>query len=277
MTAMNRRLFISASSGAALAALAPALTATPAAAAAVPPVRTETGALVQPFPLGSVQLTAGRWRQNMDRTLTYLRFVDPDRLLYNFRANHGLSTKGAEQCYGWEAPDFEFRTHSQGHFLSAWAQAYAVTGESVFLDRIVYMVAELAKCQVAPTAYRTGYLSGFPESDFDTVETGVRKGVPYYCVHKTLAGLLDAWRLTGLTQARDVLLALAGWVDVRTGRLTAAQMQTTMKTEFGGMNAVLTDLYQQTGDSRWLTVARRFDHAAVIDPLAAGTDSLDGL
>lgn len=282
MTSMNRRLFFSASGGVALAALAPALATAPASAATgasptVPPVRAETGALVQPFPLGSVQLTAGRWRENMDRTLAYLRFIDPDRLLYNFRSNHGLSTRGAEQCYGWEAPDFEFRSHSQGHFLSAWAQAYAVTGESVFLDRLVYMVGELAKCQIAPTSYRAGYLSGFPESDFDTVETGIRKGVPYYCVHKTLAGLLDAWRLTGLTQARDVLLSLAGWVDVRTARLTTAQMQTTLRTEFGGMNAVLTDLYQQTGDSRWLTVARRFDHAAVIDPLAAGTDSLDGL
>ncbi|MBO0518264.1 beta-L-arabinofuranosidase domain-containing protein, partial [Streptomyces beijiangensis] len=38
-----------------------------------------------------------------------------------------------------------------------------------------------------------------------------------------------------------------------------------------------TDLYQQTGDARWLTVARRFDHAAVFDPLAAGQDRLDGL
>jgi DUF1680 family protein len=43
------------------------------------------------------------------------------------------------------------------------------------------------------------------------------------------------------------------------------------------MNAVLTDLYQQTGDARWLTVARRFDHAAVFDPLAANQDRLSGL
>ena len=46
-------------------------------------------------------------------------------------------------------------------------------------------------------------------------------------------------------------------------------MQRVLGTEFGGMNAVLTDLYQQTGDARWLTAAQRFDHAAVFDPLAA--------
>ncbi|GJF34521.1 hypothetical protein KNE206_72210 [Kitasatospora sp. NE20-6] len=290
MSEINRRLFLAAAGGTALtgatpftaaaAAAAPAAVAAPAAAAAVtvlPQVRTDIGAVVRPFELGQVQLGAGRWRDNMNRTLAYLRFIDADRLLYNFRLNHRLSTLGAEQCYGWEAPTFEFRTHSQGHFLSGLAQAYAVTGDTAFRDKATYMVAELAKCQAASAGFNSGYLSGFPESDFDTVETGTRKGVPYYCIHKTLAGLLDVWRLTGSTQARDVLLRLAGWVDFRTGRLTYAQMQTTMRTEFGGMNAVLTDLYQYTGDARWLAVAQRFDHAAVIDPLAARADELSGL
>ncbi|MFD0263527.1 beta-L-arabinofuranosidase domain-containing protein [Kitasatospora indigofera] len=298
MPELNRRLFLTAAGGAALAAATPTTaSATPlpalggptgapagtpaagpaAAVAPLPPARADFGALVRPFELGQVQLAAGRWRDNMNRTLAYLRFVDADRLLYNFRINHGLSTQGAEQCYGWEAPDFEFRSHSQGHFLSSLAQAYAVTGEAGFRDKAAYLVAELAKCQAASHGYAPGYLSGFPESDFDTVETGNRKGVPYYCLHKTLAGLLDVWRLTGLTQARDVLLGLAAWTDRRTGRLGYPQMQTTLRTEFGGMNAVLTDLYQYTGDARWLAVAQRFDHAAVTDPLAGGADQLAGL
>ena len=54
-------------------------------------------------------------------------------------------------------------------------------------------------------------------------------------------------------------------------------MQTMLGTEFGGMNAVLTDLYQQTGDARWLTAAQRFDHAAVFNPLASNQDQLNGL
>jgi DUF1680 family protein len=143
------------------------------------------------------------------------------------------------------------------------------------------MVAELAKCQAnnAAAGFSPGYLSGYPESDFTALEqrTLTNGNVPYYTIHKTLAGLLDVWRHLGSTQARDVLLALAGWVDRRTGRLSDQQMQTMLGTEFGGMNTVLTDLYQQTGDARWLTVARRFDHAAVFDPLAAGQDRLDGL
>lgn len=276
---LSRRRLLQAGGAAALASTVGAAVARTANAAAVPPVRADIGVSAFPFELGQVRLTASRWLDNQNRTLSYLRFVDVDRLLYNFRANHRLSTLGASPLGGWEGPAFEFRSHSQGHFLSAWAQAWAVLGDTVCRDKAAHMVAELAKCQAnnAAAGFNTGYLSGFPESDLNTVETGNRRGVPYYCIHKTLAGLLDVWRLIGDTTARDVLLRFAGWVDFRTGRLSSAQMQTTLRIEFGGMNAVLTDLYQQTGDARWMTVARRFDHAAVFDPLAANSDQLNGL
>jgi DUF1680 family protein len=253
----------------------------PAAAAVVPPVRSDIGAAAYAFDLGQVRLTAGRLLDNQTRTLAYLRAVDVDRLLYNFRANHRLSTNGAPANGGWDAPTFPFRTHVQGHFLTAWAQAYAVLGDTTCRDNAAYMVAELAKCQAnnAAAGFATGYLSGFPESDFTALEarTLSNGNVPYYCVHKTLAGLLDVWRHTGNTQARTVLLALAGWVDTRTARLSASQLQAMLGTEFGGMNAVLTDIYQQTGDGRWLATAQRFDHAAVFNPLAANQDQLNGL
>lgn len=281
-TPLNRRRLLQAAGVTVLATATPALVSpvTPiAGAATIPPVRADLGVAAFGFDLGEVRLTASRWLDNQNRTLAYLRFIDADRLLYNFRANHRLSTGGATACGGWEAPNFEFRTHSQGHFLSAWANAWAVLGDASCRDKANYVVAELAKCQDnnAAAGFNPGYLSGFPESDLNTVESGARKGVPYYCIHKTLAGLLDVWRHIGNTQARDVLLRFAGWVDWRTGRLSTGQMQTTLQTEFGGMNAVLTDLHQQTGDTRWLTVAQRFDHAVVFDPLAANQDRLNGL
>ncbi|MFF1506510.1 beta-L-arabinofuranosidase domain-containing protein [Streptomyces sp. NPDC058326] len=276
----RRRLLHLAGATAAASAVGPLLGGSPAQAA-VPPARPDIGSLASPFELGQVRLTASRWLDNQNRTHSYLRFVDVDRLLYNFRANHRLSTAGASATGGWEAPDFPFRSHVQGHFLTAWAQVYAVTGDAVCRDKALYMVAELARCQANNTAagFSAGYLSGYPESDFTALEarTLTNGNVPYYTVHKTMAGLLDVWRHLGSTQARDVLLALAGWVDRRTGRLSSGQMQAVLGTEFGGMNAVLTDLYQQTGEARWLAVAQRFDHAAVFDPLAANQDTLAGL
>ncbi|GLY25595.1 beta-L-arabinofuranosidase domain-containing protein [Micromonospora sp. NBRC 101691] len=282
LPALNRRSLLRAAGATAVGtAVAPALGSLADAGAVLPPARPDIGVSTLAFEPGQVRLTASRWQDNQNRTLAYLRFVDVNRLLYNFRANHGLSTAGATPNGGWDAPDFPFRTHVQGHFLSAWAYAWAVLGDTTCRDRAIHMVAELAKCQAnnASVGFGAGYLSGFPESDFTALEnrTLTNRNVPYYCVHKTLAGLLDVWRLVGDTRARDVLLALAGWVDRRTGRLTTAQMQAMLGTEFGGMNAVLADLYQQTGDARWLTVAQRFDHAAVFDPLVANQDRLNGL
>ncbi|PSL52017.1 hypothetical protein B0I31_11693 [Saccharothrix carnea] len=278
-SSLSRRRLLQAAGVAAVATTAPSLIVGTAHAASVPPVRGDIGVAAHPFDLSQVRLTSGRWLDNQNRTLTYLRFVDVNRLLYNFRANHRLSTNGAAALGGWEAPNFPFRTHSQGHFLSAWAQAWAVLGDTTCRDRANLMVAELAKCQAnnAAAGFNTGYLSGFPESDFDSMEAGSPKSVSYYALHKTLAGLLDVWRHIGNTQARDVLLRFAGWVDWRTARLSYSQMQRVLGTEFGGMNAVLTDLYQQTGDARWLATAQRFDHAAVFDPLAANQDRLNGL
>ncbi|GAB3833983.1 hypothetical protein GCM10027610_028800 [Dactylosporangium cerinum] len=266
----RRRLLQTTGAVAVASATAPLLGGATAASAVVAPARADIGVSAYAFDLGQVQLSTGRWLDNQNRTLAYLRFVDVNRLLYNFRANHRLSTNGAAATGGWDAPNFPFRTHMQGHLLTAWAQAYAVLGDTTCRDKAAAMVAGLAACQAnnAAAGFSTGYLSGFPESDFTALEGGTLSNgnVPWYCIHKTLAGLLDVWRLIGSTQARDVLLALAGWVDWRTGRLSASQQQTTLNVEFGGMNAVLTDLYQQTGDSRWLTAAQRFDHAAVFNP-----------
>lgn len=241
----------------------------------------EINAAASAFNLSELSLGDGRFLDNQERTLSYLKFVDTERLLLNFRANHKLDTKGAVANGGWDAPTFPFRTHVQGHFLTAWAQCYAVLGDTYCQERATYFVSELAKCQANNEAagFKTGYLSGFPESDFDALEAGTLNNgnVPYYNIHKTLAGLLDVWRLVGDTTARDVLLALAGWVDTRTSALSEAQMQSVLGTEFGGMNDVLADLYHQTSDEKWLKTAQRFDHAAVFDPLAANEDQLNGL
>ncbi|MDG6108602.1 glycoside hydrolase family 127 protein [Dactylosporangium aurantiacum] len=278
---VSRRRLLQTTGVLAAASAAAPLLGDATAGAAVAPARADIGVSAYPFDLGQVRLTTGRWLDNQNRTLAYLQFVDVNRMLYNFRANHRLSTAGAAANGGWDAPNFPFRTHMQGHLLTAWAQAYAVLGDTTCRDKANAMVAGLAACQAnnGAAGFSTGYLSGFPESDFTALENGTLSNgnVPWYCIHKTLAGLLDVWRLIGSTQARDVLLALAGWVDWRTGRLSASQMQNTLGVEFGGMNAVLADLYQQTGDARWLTTAQRFDHASVFNPLASNTDQLNGL
>lgn len=246
--------------------------------AQVAPVITEQGVSAHAFDLNQVSLTASRFMDNQNRTLNYLKFVDNNRLLYVFRNNHKVSTNGASKNGGWDAPDFPFRSHMQGHFLSAWAQCWAQLGDTTCRDKATSFVAELLKCQQnnGAAGFSAGYLSGFPESDVQKVENGQSSTVVYYAIHKTLAGLLDVYRWTGDANAKTVLLSLAGWVDTRTAKFSRDQMQKILGTEFGGMNAVLADLYHQTGDKKWLTTAQRFDHAASFDPLANNQDQLNG-
>jgi DUF1680 family protein len=66
-------------------------------------------------------------------------------------------------------------------------------------------------------------------------------------------------------------------VDWRTGRIPEEQMQRTLQTEFGGMNEVLANLSAVTKTPRYLEVAKRFDHHAVMDPAVQGRDTLTGL
>lgn len=249
--------------------------------AALAAAASEVGVLAQAFDLGQISLSDSRWADNQERTLTYLLDVDPDRLLYVFRENHGLDTQGAQKNGGWDAPDFPFRSHVQGHFLSAWSQCYAALKNSECQSRAVYFVEELGKCQAnnENAGFTEGYLSGFPESEIAAVEnrTLSNGNVPYYAIHKTLAGLLDVHRHIGDETAKDVMLSLASWVDTRTSKLSYDQMQAMMETEFGGMNEVLADIAIFTGDEKWLEVAARFDHAKIFDPLAQNQDTLNGL
>jgi DUF1680 family protein len=260
-----------------LLALALAVAA-PVAGQAVPPVSNDNGITARAFDISQVVLGEGRLQQNQNRTLSYLKSVDLNRLLYIFRSTHKLSTQGAQSNGGWDAPDFPFRSHMQGHFLSAWSQCWASLKDAECRSRAATFVAELQKCQNnnGAAGFASGYLSGFPESAFTELEAGRSSTVVYYALHKTMAGLLDVWRNIGDSNAKTVLLSMASWVDARTARLSYQQMQSVLNVEFGGMQDVLADIYRQTGDRRWITVAQRFDQASTFDWLAANQDRLNG-
>ena len=253
-----------------------------------------------PFPLERVRLLESRFKTNQDLHRTgYLAWISPDRLLHPFRANAGLpQPAGATHLGGWEG-DSGFtavRGHMAGHYLTAAAKMYAATGDASFLPKIDYLVAELKKCQDALGAQEVaagrvaGYLSAFPVSYFDTLETNPGSAqVPFYTIHKILAGLVDAHRHTGNAQALDVAIAMADYHRWRVDRLTASQIEAMFRTdngnseEWGGMNEALADLYQLSrarGDAapdRHLAFARLFHRDWFIAPLLAGQDQLAGL
>ena len=247
--------------------------------------RPETGAVVteapimaRPFPLRDVRLLDGPFRDAMLRDQKVLLDLDADRLLHNFRVNVGLPST-AKPLGGWEAPDVELRGHTVGHYLSALALMFASTGDERFKARGDLIVAELAKVQQASPSrgYHDGYLSAFPEELIDRVDARRSVWAPYYTLHKIMAGLLDMSQLCGNQQALEVLKRQAAWVKFRMDRLTREQQQAMLMTEHGGMVDVLANLYAVTGDPEHLRVARLFDHAFLLDPLARREDVLDEL
>ncbi len=231
-----------------------------------------------PFDLKDVRLLDGPFRDAMLRDQKFLLSIDSDRLLHTFRVTAGLPS-AAKPLGGWEAPDFELRGHSIGHFLSACALMYSSTGDERFKVKAGGIVTELAKIQQAMMSrgFHPGYLSAFPEELFDRVDARQNVLAPYYTLHKIMAGLLDVYIHCDNRQALDVLTRLADWVKFRVDRLSDERQQRALETEFGGMNEVLANLYAVTGNAEYLRVARKFDHRALFDPLARGEDPLNGL
>ncbi len=228
---------------------------------------------VYAFDLRDVRVTAGPFRHAMEMNKRYLLSLDPDRLLHVFRSNAGLPSD-VQPLGGWEDPKCELRGHFVGHYLSACSLMFASTGEKALCERVAYMVAELGRCQ---ERLGGGYLSAFPEEFFDRVETTGRVWAPYYTLHKILAGLLDAYLYCENEQALEVAKKLGDWVIARNQRLSDEQMQRMLGVEHGGMNEALANLYALTGEKKYLEIAQRFNHLAVLEPLSRGTDVLTGL
>src|SRR5260370_1179139 len=96
-------------------------------------------------------------------------------------------------------------------------------------------------------------------------------------MHKSFAGWRDAYLYGNTPGALDVLVKLSDWSIATTQKLSVEQFQRMLDTEHGGMNEVLADVYALTREPRFLTLAQRFCHHALLDPLAQKRDMLDGL
>ena len=225
-------------------------------ARAAPPAANPASA-VQLFPLSDVRLAAGPFLDAQQTDLHYLLELEPDRLLAPFQREAGLPAR--QESYGnWESGGLD--GHMGGHYLSALALMVASTGDAEALVRLNYFVAELKKCQ---DKNGNGYLGGIPggsqawaalaQGNLKVDSFSVNgKWVPWYNLHKTFAGLRDAYRYAGNQDARKMLVAMANWALNLTAGLTPDQMQNMLRSEHGGMNEVLADVAQMTGERKYL-------------------------
>ena len=238
----------------------------------------------QPLPLSAVRLTGGPLKRAQDLNAEYLLKLEPDRMLAYYRKQAGLAPK-AQGLTGWDGDGRNLTGHIAGHYLSAVSLMYAATGDARFKARADYIVKELKEVQDKNGDGFAGALEGVREKFKEVAAGNIRSTFfdlnglwsPWYTLHKTYAGLRDAYRFTGNRTALDVEIKFAAWAEGFLLKMDQAQTQKMLNTEFGGMNEVLVDLYADTGDQRWLNLSRHFDHHAVIDPLSRRQDNLNGL
>ncbi len=233
------------------------------------------------FPLGDIVLLEGPFKHARDLNIQTLLQYHIDRLLAPYRKEAGLLPKDSSYS-NWEGLD----GHMGGHYLSALALNVASTKNAACENRLKYMVAELKTCQEANAInnpdWGIGYAGGVPHSKeiWNTLQKGDLKAyreawAAWYNLHKTYAGLRDAWLYAGNEDARRIFLKFCDWAIYITRMLTEEQMQSMLDTEQGGMNEIFADAYQMTGDEKYLITAKRFSHHMLLIPMSEGIDNLD--
>ena len=233
------------------------------------------------FPLGDVQLLDGPFKHAMEVNTEHLLQYSPDRLMSCYFKEAGLTPKAADYSGGgaWDG----LNGHVGGHYLSALSLQYAATGDAQCKERLDYMIAELKKCQDANGSDPdfAGYLSGVPNGKayFRGVKNGAPPSgywVPWYNIHKTYAGLRDAWMYGKNDDAKLMFLKLCDWGIKLCSGLSDGQMQSMLGTEHGGINEMYADAYQMSNTTAsYLNFAKKFSHKWLLDAMAQGRDNLD--
>ncbi|HEY2960868.1 MAG TPA: beta-L-arabinofuranosidase domain-containing protein [Pyrinomonadaceae bacterium] len=228
--------------------------------------------VARPLPLSSVRVTGGPLKRAQDLDAAYLLKLEPDRMMAYYRKRAGLQPK-AEGYPGWDGDGRNLTGHIAGHYLSAVSLMFAATGDPRFKERADYLVKEMKEVQDKNGDGYLGAVEGLREKFAEVAMGNINSTFfdlnglwsPWYTLHKTFAGLRDAYRFTGNQTALELETRFAAWAETILTNLTPEQTQRMLNTEFGGMNEVLADLYADTGDKRWLNLSHRFDHNAFLD------------
>jgi uncharacterized protein len=252
---------------------------------ATSPVSPKVLPLATPFSPADVRLLDGPFKISRDAEARYLLSLDVDRLLAPYLIESGLKQK-APQYPGWETeylPGVALAFYLSG--ISNLAVSMEGWESNEFNARLSYILDELEACQHVTGGYLLGTRNG--QAIFARVEKegrfdgfapwdGTGCAEPYYALEKIFSGLRDAYRIAGRSNSLQIEIRLGDWLSKHMSHLSDAQMADLMTVEFGGMNWVLSDLYSDTGDARFMMLSRRWQDGKVFDGPAAGRDDLAG-
>ena len=185
---------------------------------------------LQYYALSDVELLDSPFQHAQELDKKYLLDLNADRLLHPFLREAGLEPK-AESYTNWENTGLD--GHIGGHYVSALAMMYASTGDSEIKERLDYMLSELKRCQ---DANGNGYIGGVPggKETWEEIANGEidaggfslnDKWVPLYNIHKTYAGLRDAYLYANSEESKEMLVKMTDWAIALVAQLSEEQIQ----------------------------------------------------
>lgn len=254
----------------------------------------------QHFDLSEVRITAGPLRDAMVINARMLLDYDADRLMTPFVREAKLDKAGSKY-EGWNAKHPSFRNwgdyswslegHVGGHYITALALGYNAMKDDPELnslalqmkERMDYCLNIMKDCQDAyngNTEGMEGFIGGQPYTE---MWTGLYKGdlaafrkfggmVPFYCQHKVLAGLRDAYVYGESEQALEMFRRLSDWTVNVVGKLDHAQMQQVLGWEHGGINETLADAAYLFKNEKYGEAAVKFSHKTMVEGMKTRED-----
>lgn len=246
------------------------------------------------FDLSEITLLDGPFKRAQELNYKTLLEYDVDRLLTPLIRQAGLSQTNDEhnRYYNWENehpafenwawnPSLAMDGHITGHYLSALAISYSSCHDAAMRtklkQRMDYMVDVMTDCQNAYSNNKQGlrgFIGGIPDNEiWKTLYSGDyrvynQRGiwVPFYCEHKLMAGLRDAYVYGGNEKAKTAFKGMCDWVIdvVKNFREDIMEMQI-LQWEPGGINEVLADAYFIFGEGKYFKAAEKYSHQIMIE------------
>lgn len=223
-------------------------------------------------------LLPGEYQSRFNRCKSYLKRLKQDNLLMYYRMEAGLFNmmRRMDGIHGgWDSPTSFAKGMFTGHWLSAASMAYAADGDMELKARVDAAVEALRKCQEENC---NGWAFAVPEKHLSWLKRGKYAYNPFYSIHKSLMGYMDAWRFGGNGTALQMVKDCAAYFTAWSGDVTREMMDRIMdENETGGMLEVWARLYAATGDPSHLELMRRFERPKLYAALSEDRDFLTNM
>lgn len=250
--------------------------------------------------------------KTMMSNLDYLFKLDVERLLYNYRLNAGLDTKGYEGYGGWISTSCGGAGQFESQYIGTLAR-YTLTKPDYVSEsspeyvntpfkRLYYMLTEIRKCQVAygeKYPDQKGYLSAFTHLCIEAIKNGtssvdqgdgihgtvpvggVNAWVPFYMYHKNLMMCYDVYQYVEDSECKSLAFKMltdaCDWTYNAIIDLSETERANVLGFEYGGMSEVMYLTYKITKNSDYLKVARFFEQESLLDNIYNNVNCLKGI